>query len=137
MATKYKARRGARILVVDDEEPVRKVARRFLEAEGYRVSEASNGLEAMSRLRRATQPDLLLVDLQMPEINGDELVRRVRSGRSGLKVLYVTGHVDKLMAERLQLNEWEAFLEKPFTAIGLLEAVSLLLNGTLAQEKQS
>jgi two-component system cell cycle sensor histidine kinase/response regulator CckA len=121
-----------RVLVVDDEEPIRQVARRFLEAEGYEVTEASSGLEAIARLRNEEPPDLLMVDLEMPEVKGDELVRRIRNGGSHLKVLYVTGYVDRLLDQRPELRDWEAFLEKPFTAIGLLEAVSLLLNGTLA-----
>ncbi len=122
-----------RILVVDDEEPIRQIARRFLEADGYQVTEASNGLEAIALLRHGPPPDLLMVDFQMPDVNGDELVRHVRGVTSDLKVLYVTGHVSELLDEHPALRDWEAFLEKPFTAIGLLEAVSLLLYGTLTK----
>ena len=71
-----------------------------------------------------------MADLDMPELGGDEMLRRVRTTRRDLKVLYVTGHVDRLMDAR-PLWVGEAFLEKPFSAAGLTEAVSLLLHGTL------
>ena len=97
---------------------------------GYQVTEAGNGLEAIELLSKGTTLDLLMADLDMPELGGDEMVRRIRSTRPDLKVLYVTGHIDRLMDAR-QLWEGEAFLEKPFTAAGLREAVSLLIYGVL------
>jgi two-component system cell cycle sensor histidine kinase/response regulator CckA len=117
------------ILVVDDEAPMRSLARRILESDGYCVAEASDGLEAIPLLSE-TAFDLLVADLAMPKLGGDELVCRVRCAHPDLKVLYLTGHIDSLMDTR-SLWEGEAFLEKPFTAVGLTEAVSLLLYGTL------
>jgi two-component system cell cycle sensor histidine kinase/response regulator CckA len=122
------------VLVVDDEKPIRHVARRFLEEDGYQVTEASNGLEAIELLAKGAPLDLLLADLDMPELGGDEMVRRIRSSRPDLKVLYVTGHIDRLMDAR-PLWEGEAFLEKPFDMAGLREAVSLLLHGTMLKKK--
>ena len=118
------------VLVVDDEAPIRQVARRVLEGEGYQVAEASGGLEAIAILSSGTPLDLLLADLEMPELNGDEMVRRIRTTRPDLKVLYVTAHIDMIMDSR-PLWAGEAFLDKPFSTAGLLEAVSLLLRGTL------
>lgn len=118
------------VLVVDDEAPIRQIARRVLEEEGYQINEASNGLEAIAHLANGAKLDLILADLDMPQCGGDEMVRRIRSTRPDLKVLYVTGHIDRLMDAR-PLWEGEAFLEKPFTATGLREAVSLLLYGVL------
>ncbi len=117
------------VLVVDDEPAVRHFARRILEEDGYQVTEAGHGLEAVGLLAQDIPFDLLLADLDMPVLAGDEMVRRVRSMRPDLKVLYVTGHIDRLLDAR-QLWEGEAFLEKPFTAAGLREAASLLLHGT-------
>ena len=118
------------VLVVDDEAPIRQIARRVLEEDGYAVTEASDGLEAVELLARGVPPDVLMADLDMPKLGGDEMVRRVRATRPDLKVLYVTGHIDRLMDAR-PLWEGEAYLDKPFTAAGLREAVSLLLHGTL------
>src|SRR5262245_42807320 len=121
------------VLVVDDEEAIRHVARRILEADGYRVVEASNGIDAIAILATDTPIDLLFADLEMPELAGEEMVRRCRSARPDLKVLYVSGVIDRLLNERPVLWEGEAFLEKPFTAAGLREAVALLLFGTLTR----
>lgn len=122
------------VLVVDDEQSIRDVARRILERGGYQVTEASNGLEGVALLAGGAQLDLLMADLDMPELGGDEMVRRIRTTRPDLKVLYVTGHIDKLMDERPVLWDGEAFLEKPFSGAALLEAVSLILYGTLKKK---
>jgi len=130
MASKTPATTSTSVLVVDDEPAIRQIARRILEDGGYQVSEAEGGLEAIALLAEGHRLDLLLADLDMPGLGGDEMVRRIRATRPDLKVLYVTGHIDRLMDSR-PLWEGEAFLEKPFTSVGLREAISLLLHGTL------
>jgi len=117
--------------VVDDEAPIRMAARRILEAGGYKVLEAENGARAIELLTDDVAIDLLMADLEMPELTGEEMARRLRAQRHDLRVLYVSGYVDRLLNERPILWEGEAFLEKPFTFDGLSEAVSLLLFGTL------
>jgi CheY-like chemotaxis protein len=117
------------VLVVDDEAPIRTIERRVLEHLGYRVLEATNGTDLVELLAGGAQLDLLIADLDMPIVRGDEMARRIRRSRPDLRVLYVTGHVDWLL-EGDPLGEGEAFLEKPFSAAGLRDAVSLLLNGT-------
>jgi len=119
------------VLVVDDEAPIRMAARRILEAGGYKVLEAENGARAIELLTDDVAIDLLMADLEMPELTGEEMARRLRAQRHDLRVLYVSGYVDRLLNERPILWEGEAFLEKPFTFEGLSEAVSLLLFGTL------
>ena len=120
------------VLVVDDEPLIRQISRRTLEAHGYLVTEAATGLDAIELLSHGTPLDLLIADLDMPELTGDEMVRRIRAARPDLKVLYVTGRIDLLMDAR-PLWDGEAFLEKPFNAVGLREAVALLLYGTLKE----
>jgi YesN/AraC family two-component response regulator len=66
----------------------------------------------------------------MPEMTGYELVRQMRGSTPGLKVLYLTGYSDRLFAEKPLLWEDEAYLEKPCSIKGLLEAVSLLVYGS-------
>lgn len=120
------------VLVVDDEPLIRQISRRTLEAHGYLVTEAATGPDAIELLSHGTPLDLLIADLDMPELTGDEMVRRIRAARPDLKVLYVTGHIDLLLDAR-PLWDGEAFLEKPFNAVGLREAVALLLYGTLKE----
>jgi two-component system cell cycle sensor histidine kinase/response regulator CckA len=122
------------VLVVDDEEPVRTVQRRVLESDGYQVLEAANGIEGVDMLAGGAVVDLLIADLDMPLLSGDEMVRKVRGIRPDLRVLYVTGNIDRLMDAR-PLWEGEAFLEKPFSAAGLREAVALLLTGKLGKKR--
>jgi two-component system, cell cycle sensor histidine kinase and response regulator CckA len=121
------------VLVVDDEAPIRIIERRILEQNGYRIIEASSALEALAELKDEKPIDLLIADLDMPEVSGDEMVRRIRAMRPDLKVLYVTGHIDLLMDIR-PLWEGEAFLDKPFSVNGLVEAVTLLLYGKLPSQ---
>jgi CheY-like chemotaxis protein len=118
------------VLVVDDEAAIRAIERRVLETHGYRVLEAQGGVEAIALLDSGQSLDLLIADLDMPGIRGEEMVRRIRSTRPGLKVLFVSGHIDVLMDAR-PLEDTEAFLEKPFTVPGLAEAVSLFLFGSI------
>jgi len=122
---------GKTVLIVDDEEPIRRAARRMLEMDGYTVLDAENGTRAVELLSHPNVVvDLLMADLQMPELTGEEMARQIRANRRDLKVLYVSGHVDRLFNERPALWEGEAFLEKPFTFEGLTQAVSLLLYGS-------
>jgi two-component system cell cycle sensor histidine kinase/response regulator CckA len=117
------------VLVVDDEASVRVLERRILENLGYRVTEASNGTEMVEQLAGGARFDLLIADLDMPVVRGDEMARRVRRSRPDLPVLYVTGHIDWLK-DAGPLGEGEAFLAKPFTVAGLQEAIALLLQST-------
>ena len=104
---------------------------RILESGGYRVLEASGGFETLEILLDGVSPDLVIADLDMPEVSGEEMVRRIHTMRPNLKVLYVTGNIDRLLDARSLVWEGEAFLDKPFTAKGLLEAVAMLLTGNV------
>jgi CheY-like chemotaxis protein len=119
------------VLVVDDEAPIRQLERLILANDGYEVIEASGGAEAFDLLQDGRALDLLIADLDMPGVGGEEMVRRIRAMRPDLKVLYVTAHIDRLLDVRQMLCQGEAFLDKPFSPQGLLEAVSLLLFGTI------
>jgi CheY-like chemotaxis protein len=119
--------RQSLVLVVDDEIAVRSMETRILQAGGYDVRDAPGAAEAFAMLDAGLAPDLVIADLDMPGLSGEEMVRHIHASRPNLKVLYVTGNIDRLLDSRSLLWEGEAFLDKPFTANGLLEAVSLLL----------
>ena len=121
---------AVRVLVVDDEASVQSFAERALRSAGYDVVVASDGPEALRLVDAQARPfDVYLLDVVMPQMRGDELGRRLRQREADAKVLYFTGYSDRLFAERPVLWEHEAFIEKPVTVTGLLEAVSLLLFG--------
>jgi CheY-like chemotaxis protein len=114
------------VLVVDDESQVRHYVHQVLRETGYHTAVASDAAEAMNLASTHGPFDVLVTDLIMPEMNGDELARRLRLNEPDLPVLYITGFSDRLFSERMLLWEGEAFLDKPFTPKGLLEAVSLI-----------
>jgi two-component system, cell cycle sensor histidine kinase and response regulator CckA len=77
---------------------------------------------------------LLITDQLMPEMEGDELSRRLRQQNPDLRVLYLTGYSDRLFAAKGQMWEREAYLEKPFNQKALHEAIALLMTGRLSFE---
>jgi two-component system cell cycle sensor histidine kinase/response regulator CckA len=121
------------VLVVDDEAGVRALARRILEGGGYGVLEAGDGVEALAVMQSPARVDFLMADLDMPVMRGEEMAKKIRALRPDLRVLYVTAHSEQLFKERPELIDGEAFLDKPFTVRGLLEAVSLLKVGYIKE----
>lgn len=124
------------VLVADDESVVRDMARRILEGGGYQVIEAVDGADAVTILEGGAEVDLLMADLEMPNLAGEEMVRQCRVTHPDLKILYVSGVIDRLLDARPMLWEGEAFLNKPFTPAGLLEAANLLFYGHLSKPAQ-
>jgi two-component system cell cycle sensor histidine kinase/response regulator CckA len=118
-----------RVLVVDDEECVRMFAERALQAAGYEVVVAPNGPAALRLVDTAVRFDLFVLDVQMPQMRGDELARELRQRNLDVKVLFCTGDSEQLLAERRVLSQNEAFVEKPVSLKALRDAVSLLLFG--------
>ena len=122
---------SGRVLIVDDEEPIRKFVDRVLTDAGYDTTLASDGSDALQIASHSGKFDVLLTDVMMPRMTGDELARRLRQSDPRLKVLYLTGFSDHLFKEKVTLWEDEAFLDKPCSVKGLRQAVSLLLHGRL------
>jgi two-component system, cell cycle sensor histidine kinase and response regulator CckA len=125
------------VLIVDDEEPVRKFVERVLQGAGYKTALAGDGPEAIEAASKIDHIDILVTDVMMPQMQGDELARRLRQSEPALKVLYLTGYSDRLFKDKITLWEDEAFLDKPCSVKGLLQAVSLLLFGRFEMPKES
>ena len=117
------------VLVVDDETSIRTFVSRVLQAAGYEVVVAASGAEAIERFSDMEHCDLVMTDLCMPKMNGDELARRLRSQEPDLRVLYLTGFSDQLFAEKQLLWDGEAFLDKPCSPKAVMEGVTMLLEG--------
>jgi CheY-like chemotaxis protein len=103
---------------------------RVLRSAGYETMTVADGPAAVEAAK-LEKFDLLVTDLMMPGMAGDEVAPRVRAFKRGLKVLYLTGFSDHLFREKVRLFEGEAFLDKPCSPQGLLEAVSLLVFGRI------
>ncbi len=120
------------VCVVDDDPMMLDVLARILQRENYELLMASGGAEIMRKLaEHQGEVDLLVTDYAMPDMQGRELADRVREKFPAVKVLYQTGFSDMLFENRVELEEGESFLEKPFTARGLREAARLVLFGSI------
>ena len=116
------------ILVVEDAEPLRKLACRFLENHGYKVLQARDGDEALSIAANSASPiDLLLTDVVMPGINGRVLAERLLPRYAAMKVLYMSGYTDSFIAGHGVLERGTSLIHKPFTEEALLEKVKEVL----------
>ena len=105
------------MLIVEDDDAVRRFVRKTLEAEGYRVLEAANGSDALSLLdRHQDAVDLVLTDVVMPGMSGRALADQVRRRLPGVKVLYMSGYPSTVIAGQGVLDPGIHFLEKPFSA---------------------
>ena len=126
---KRRAQMGSEtILLVDDEDGVRKLVFAILQAHGYAVIEANNGQTAMAVYEKnAHKIDLVLTDVVMPQMNGLELGDRLTESRPELKILYMSGYRDNPIGNSAgDVNR--AFLHKPFTPDALLQKVRQLLD---------
>jgi two-component system, cell cycle sensor histidine kinase and response regulator CckA len=118
------------ILLVEDAEPLRKLAQKFLETGGFRVISAASGEEALqAAAQHAGTFDLLLTDVVMPGMNGRTLAERLLPREPGMKVLFMSGYTDSFIAGHGVLQEGIHLLHKPFTEEALLQKVREVLDG--------
>ena len=118
------------ILVVEDEDHVRKLVVRALASQGYTVLEASNSSEAMSvSAREHRDIDLILTDIVLPDIPGPRLVDTVRTDRPGIRVLYMSGYTEHKIAATEVLEEGVYFIPKPFLLSELQKKIREVLGG--------
>lgn len=113
-----------RILVVDDDPSARLMFKVILEAAGYLVEEAQNGVAALILIKEAV-PDLVVTDMLMPRMDGRELIERIRADvrTAPVCILAVTGHPEA----RTQASGADFVLDKPFDRSALLAAVGSLV----------
>jgi PAS domain S-box-containing protein len=117
------------ILVVEDDDTVRAVTSRMLEARGYRVLLADAGAEALTLVEQdAGQISLLISDVVMPDMSGRELANRVAQIRPDMHVLFVSGYTDETIAYHGVLEQGVNFLQKPFTPDALARTVRRILD---------
>jgi len=121
-------RGGGTVLVVEDDEQLRRLTHRALAGQGYTVLEADRGSTALDIARRHKgQIDLLLTDVIMPDTNGRKLAETIRAARPGLRVLYMSGYPDGAIASHGMLEPDVAYLAKPFTTEAITRKVREVL----------
>jgi two-component system, cell cycle sensor histidine kinase and response regulator CckA len=112
------------ILLVEDESSLRDIAREILEEQGYRVIDADGPEKAIEIARLAVEPiHLVVTDVVMPGMNGRTLAQELMAARPDLKVLYMSGYTDDVIAHSGVLESGTLLIEKPFTALALTERV--------------
>jgi CheY-like chemotaxis protein len=128
----------ATVLVVDDSPGIRRYLRTLLELDSYGVETASNGYEALRRLHFGCAPDLVLLDVQMPEMDGLETLRRLKDFRARPKIIMCSGVDDSdIIHEAVSLGA-NSYLLKPIQHLYLSAAIERCLNqGSAKPVKES
>jgi PAS domain S-box-containing protein len=128
--------RGEVILVVEDEDAVRRVAARILTKAGYTVHSASDGAEALEVL--AERPiDVLLTDVIMPGMLGPEVAAKVRAAQPGVHVIFMSGYSDSLLSRQTLDAAAGEYIEKPYTAAQLTAKVRAVLDAASPPPRQT
>ncbi len=125
------------VLVVEDEEAVRKLVLATLERRGYRVLMASSGVEAIHHARNYDGTiHLLITDLVMPQMGGAEVAKRMRRSRPGIGVLCMSGYTDRSIQRTRSIANLD-FLQKPFTPNQLLQKVRMVLDASAERRENA
>lgn len=122
------------VLVVDDEEMVRRLAARILKGNGYQVLEAGSGQDAVQLLQRASQQiDGVLTDVAMPGLNGRQLGETIFRCWPRVRVLYMSGFPAQRILDEGALDPASPFIQKPFTAEELTRKMRRVLSEPIRQ----
>jgi CheY-like chemotaxis protein len=124
-----KLSKGETILLVEDEEQVRKLASRLLTNKGYIVIEAKSAIEAIQLFQeRKKKIDLLLTDMIMPDMNGKQLSEELLKQSPNLKILFMSGYNEDMGNKIEDLNSSAPLLLKPFTSRDLSKKIRKILD---------
>jgi len=118
------------VLVIDDEEPVRQVASEILGYLGYSVVTTGSGEDGVKRVREGMRPDVVLLDVIMPGMNGFQTLRKLREIEPDLPILICTGYSDRKAAESLVTEGADGFVNKPYDIETLAKQIAKLHSET-------
>ena len=108
--------RSGRVLLVEDDDMVRKMTAAILEKIGYSVIQSETPMEALTFCEKETASiDLLITDVVMPQMSGTELTDKIRKIKPGLKVLFMSGYTENVIVRQGVLKEGIHFVQKPFS----------------------
>jgi CheY-like chemotaxis protein len=132
MVSRLAAEGGETILLVEDEAVVRDLVRQILQGTGYAVLETETGEEALQVCHQYAGPiHLLLADVVLPGMSGPALAQRLAPARPRLRVLYMSGYAQDIIAHHGMLDRPGGYLQKPFTPDALLSQVRETLDAAL------
>jgi PAS domain S-box-containing protein len=117
------------ILVAEDDPGVREATREYLKCIGYRVLAVSNGEDALQSAQSAGRIDALITDLRMPKMGGKELAERLSAALPEIKVMFVSGYIDREFIHQTREGRGPALLSKPFEMRALAKTLRDLLDG--------
>ena len=117
-----------RILIVDDEDLVRNYVRRALLSRGWIVSETMDGASALALIEKE-EFSAVICDLKMPDIRGEEVIKKIRARRPAAKIIVITGSVSNLSRPIVPGVEVDGFLIKPFGIDEIRDLVEKVLKG--------
>jgi nitrogen-specific signal transduction histidine kinase/CheY-like chemotaxis protein len=130
-------RRGARVLLVEDELAARRALEELLRDEGHTVLSAGNGLDAERIWRETRDPiDVVITDTVMPRMSGPELVERLRASHPDVRVIFMSGHTPETVLRHGGADPGTAFLQKPFEVDELLARVRDALTGAASRKRR-
>lgn len=119
------------ILIIDNEVHLRSTIELLLKSEGYNVSSAENGMIAIEKILGVTENntsiDLIILDIQMPLMNGLDLIDLLEQGEIYIPILVITGYLNKNLIRKLQKRHCTEYLDKPFDCDALMLKVDALL----------
>jgi CheY-like chemotaxis protein len=121
-----------RLLVADDSETVLLMLQRRLEMEGYEVVTATDGLEALERMKELapTEPDVILLDAMMPNMSGTEVLEELRGKGSTVPIVMISAHLDAQEPERMRNLGATDIVPKPFEWEDLIGKIEELANAS-------
>lgn len=125
---------GKRILIVDDEEPIRELLTTALRFTGYEVESAANGLDALRAA--ANGPDLIVLDVNLPDLDGFEVCRKIRSGGNLTPVIFLTARDDASDLRAGFTRGGDDYLTKPFSLEELILRIGAVLRRTSVPESE-
>ena len=120
----------ARVLIVDDDQVIQQLLEVNLELEGYEIAKASDGEQALEKVR-AFDPDLVLLDVMMPKVDGREVCRRIKADptTAHVPVIFLSARAQDMdVSSGLELGA-SAYITKPFDPVELLDTVAKVLKG--------
>lgn len=116
----------ARLLIVDDEAGIVKEVKGFFEEEGHEVDTADSGEDGIELIRKM-KPDLVLIDMKLPDMSGLQVLAEVKKTSPRTKTIVVTGYVDQSLMDEAEKAGRDLFLHKPFNLETLKAEVDRLL----------